>query len=97
MRFHIRDLNDMLSFLLVLLFSVVANGSSLAYAKNAGASLSTLRYIRGTQGRDDARAQRLETTESIRIRLFGVSDVMSLMSLTRYLSSFIPNSLSVPR
>jgi len=55
---------------------VVANGSSLAYAKNAGASLSTLRlcdfatlrYIRGTQRRDDARAQRLETTESIRIR-----------------------------
>jgi len=28
---------------LVLTFSVVANGSSLAYAKNAGASLSTLR------------------------------------------------------
>ncbi|MEA1866213.1 MAG: hypothetical protein U9N46_13680, partial [Euryarchaeota archaeon] len=45
-----------------------------------GASLSTLRlcdfatlrYIRGTQRRDDARAQRLETTESIRISLFSM-------------------------
>ncbi len=69
-------------YFLVLTFSVVANGSSLAYAKNAGASLSTLRlcdlatlrYIRGTQGRDDARAQRLETTESIRIRIFLATD-----------------------
>ena len=57
------------SMLLVLTFSVVANGSSLAHVKNAGVSLSTLRlcdlatlrYIRGTQRRDDARAQRMKS------------------------------------
>ena len=51
---------------------------SIPAPKNAGASLSTLRlcdfatlrYIRGTQRREGARAQRLETTESIRIRDF---------------------------
>ncbi len=68
--------------LLVLTFSVVANGSSLAYAKKRGrislnfASLhlcDLALYQMNEKDAIDARAQRLETTESIRISNLVVS------------------------
>ncbi len=66
---------------LVLTFSVVAIGSPLAYVEKRGVPISTLRLSRlcdlaldqmNEKDEGDARAQRLETTESIRIRKFCI-------------------------